>query len=476
MLAEPVVVELHQQFTPWSCFEKLAHLPFVLFLDSASQHPQLGRYSYLMADPIRVHRATGRSEILQTLQTTKTEWLHWKLPHQPSLPPFQGGLAGLWGYGVNQAFENIPTHRWNDFAMPDLVLGWYDWVIAWDHLTAKGQLIVQGLPGGSRCEQSDRAEIRADRVMKLLDKTPSLVRQRSMASLLQSQLAPSFPIKGQEGILSNFTADGFRQVIQRGINYTHAGDCFQVNLAQRLLAPHDGQPVELYRHLRQQSPAQCAGFFDIGDFVIASSSPERFIQVSPEGMMETRPIKGTRPRGTTPEQDRQLALELEQSSKDRAENVMIVDLLRNDMGRVAEYGSVHVPELCQLESNIAVHHLVSVVRGQLGSGLSPFDVLHATLPGGSVTGAPKVRAMEIIAELEPTTRGAYCGCLGYISFSGAMDTNILIRTFTIGRGWAQFPVGGGIVADSDPDAEYAETLHKARGMLKALDACRKGAH
>src|SRR5262249_18987637 len=162
-----VVVELGSQYTPWACLVKLAHLPYVLFLDSASQHPQLGRYSYLTADPMRVHRATGREQILQTLATTKAEWLQWKLPHQPGLPPFQGGLAGLWGYGVNQAFENIPAHRWNDFTMPDLVLGWYDWVIAWDHQTGKAQLIVQGLAGGSLCQQSDRAEIRADRVMKL---------------------------------------------------------------------------------------------------------------------------------------------------------------------------------------------------------------------------------------------------------------------------------------------------------------------
>ncbi len=473
MIAEPVVVELGSQYTPWACLENLAHLPYVLFLDSASQHPQLGRYSYLTADPIRIHRAIGRERILQTLATTKAEWLQWKLPHQPSLPPFQGGLAGLWGYGVNLAFENIPPHRWNDFAMPDLVLGWYDWVIAWDHQTGKTQLIVQGLTGGSLCQQSDRAEIRADRVMKLLETTQYPVKPPPTL-LTREQLAPSYELPGHEGILSNFTADGFRQAIQRGIDYTHAGDCFQVNLAQRLLAPFSGQPLELYRQLRQQSPAQCAGYFDTGDFVIASSSPERFIQLSADGVMETRPIKGTRPRGSTPEQDSKLAQELEYSAKDRAENVMIVDLLRNDLGRVAEYGSVQVPELCRLESNAAVHHLVSVVRGQLRTGLTPFDVLQATLPGGSITGAPKVRAMEIIAELEPTTRGAYCGCLGYISFSGAMDTNILIRTFTLERGWAQFPVGGGIVADSDFDAEYAETLHKARGMLKTLEAVKQG--
>src|SRR5207248_3339218 len=182
----------------------------------------------------------------------------------------------------------------------------------------------------------------------------------------------------------------------------------------------------------------------------------------------TQPIKGTRPRGATPDEDEARAAELLQSAKDRAENVMIVDLMRNDLGRVCRYGSVRVPALCRLESYRTVHHLVSEVRGRLRDGLGPMDLLRAAFPGGSVTGAPKVRAMEIIAELEPTARGPYCGSLGYLGFDGGMDVNILIRTFTVAKGWMQFPVGGGIVADSDPEAEYAETLHKAQGLLRAL--------
>jgi len=468
-LADPLVVALPETLQPWDCFTRLAHLPYVLFLDSASQHPELGRYSYITADPFQVTVARGPLEVRAALAQVKEQWLEWRRSADPKLPPFQGGLAGLWGYGVHRALERIPPTQWNDFDTPDLVLGWYDWVIAFDHVTRQIILISQGLPASERCEQMDRAEARADQILMLLEYDPI---ERKLASsstgISAESLAPSFSLPDHPGVLSNFTPDGFRQTIQRGIDYTHAGDCFQVNLSQRLLVPFRESPLKLYERLRKQSPARCAGYFDMGDYVVASSSPERFIQIDADGQMETRPIKGTRPRGLTAAEDQRLILELEKSAKDQAENIMIVDLLRNDLGRVAEYGSITVPELCRVESNASVHHLVSVVKAQMREGLTPLDVLQATLPGGSVTGAPKVRAMEIIAELEPTARGAYCGCLGYVSFSGAMDTNILIRTFTLGRGWAQFPVGGGIVADSDPDAEYAETLHKARGMLAAL--------
>jgi len=233
------------------------------------------------------------------------------------------------------------------------------------------------------------------------------------------------------------------------------------------LHPATLSPLELYARLRERNPAPFAGYFDLGGFVLASASPERFLRVE-DGEVETRPIKGTRPRGQTPEEDARQRDDLLHSIKDRAENVMIIDLLRNDLGRVCAYGSVQVPVVCRLESYRTVHHLVSEVVGRLRPGLGPIDLLRAAFPGGSVTGAPKVRAMEIIAELEQTARGPYCGSLGYIGFDGSMDTNILIRTFTMGRGWMQFPVGGGIVADSIPEAEYEETLHKAEGLLRAL--------
>jgi para-aminobenzoate synthetase component 1 len=269
------------------------------------------------------------------------------------------------------------------------------------------------------------------------------------------------------GLTSNFSHAGYLQAVRRAIDSIYAGDVYQVNVAQRLLAPLVDSPIDLYLRLRERNPAPFAAYFDVGDVAIASASPERFLRVQ-NGEVETRPIKGTRPRWPVPEADMFSAGELRESDKDRAENVMIVDLLRNDLGRVCEYGSVRVIEPLRLETYEFVHHLVSEVRGRLRPDSGPIDLLRAAFPGGSVTGAPKIRAMEIIAELEPTARGPYCGSLGYIGFNGTMDTSILIRTFTCGRGWVQFPVGGGIVAQSSPEREYEETLHKAEGMIRAL--------
>jgi para-aminobenzoate synthetase component 1 len=280
--------------------------------------------------------------------------------------------------------------------------------------------------------------------------------------------APTHEVPGLPGLLSNFDRAGYLDTVRRAIDYVHAGDCFQVNVAQRLLHPAKLPPLELYARLRQRNPAPFAGYFDLGAFQIASASPERFVRVE-DGSVETRPIKGTRPRGAHREEDRQRMRELLASAKDRAENVMIVDLLRNDLGRVCRYGSVQVTRVCALETYQFVHHLVSEVRGQLRDDCGPVDLLRASFPGGSVTGAPKIRAMEIIAELERVSRGPYCGSLGYIGFDRSMDTNILIRTFTAGKGWVQFPVGGGIVADSVPEQEYEETWHKAKGSMRALE-------
>jgi para-aminobenzoate synthetase component 1 len=304
-------------------------------------------------------------------------------------------------------------------------------------------------------------------VRNRLKSAPAEVPPDTGPALPASALCPQYPLPILPGLTSNFDRAGYLAAVRRAIDYVHAGDCFQANIAQRLLCPAVLSPLELYRRLRARNAAPFAGLFDAGGAVVASASPERFLRVA-GGEVETRPIKGTRPRGRTPEEDRARAAELLASAKDRAENVMIVDLMRNDLGRVCRYGTVRVPALCRLESYRYVHHLVSEVRGRLRAGLGPVDLLRAAFPGGSVTGAPKVRAMEIIAELEPAARGPYCGALGYVGFDGTMDTNILIRTFTVARGWVQFPVGGGIVADSDPQREYEETLHKAEGLLRAL--------
>ncbi len=476
------VVALEPSLDPWECFQRLSGLRGLLFLESADFHPARGRYSFLTADPFAWLTARGREV---WWRANGAETLHWnanplevlarKLKQYasaslPGLPPFQGGVAGLFGYDLCHHIERLPRPRCDEFQVPELAVGFYDWVLSFDHLEERSWLIVTGWPEREMQRRRVQAGRRLDQVRRWLDagtapgKQPRVHTER----LSLADLAPQArPFSGRE-VTSTFSRDEYLHAVRRAVEYVHAGDCFQVNLSQRLLTPARLAPLELYARLRQRNPAPFAGYFDLGEFVLASSSPERFLAVQ-EGEIETRPIKGTRRRDPHPETDRARAEELLHSAKDRAENVMIVDLLRNDLGRVCDYGSIRVPTVCGLESYRYVHHLVSEVRGQLRRGLGLGDLLRAAFPGGSVTGAPKVRAMEIIAELEPTSRGPYCGSLGYLGFNGAMDTNLLIRTCTLGRGWVQFPVGGGIVADSDPEEEYAETLHKAEGMLRALE-------
>jgi para-aminobenzoate synthetase component 1 len=462
---------------PWEVCRHLAHLPRLLFLDSASRLPALGRYSFVTADPFAWITSRGRRvwwndtafEDADPWRVLADQASRWRTQTVRGLPPFQGGAAGLFGYDLCHHLERLPRPRHDEFAVPDLAVGFYDWVIGWDHAAGRAWLVSTGLPEVTPGGKRQRAERRMRTVRRLLDvraplaDAPVVRRGRPVEILPQN----SRPVPGLSGVSSNFDRCGYLAAVRRAIEYIHAGDCFQVNLSQRLLHPATLPPLELYQRLRERNSAPFAGYFDLGDFVIASASPERFVRVE-DGEVETRPIKGTRPRGATPEEDRRNAEELLHSAKDRAENVMIIDLLRNDLGRVCAYGSVRVEAVCRLESYKTVHHLVSEVRGRLRPGLGPIDLLRAAFPGGSVTGAPKVRAMEIIAELEPTARGPYCGSLGYLGFDGTADTSILIRTFTIGGGWVQFPVGGGIVADSTPEEEYAETLHKAEGLLRAL--------
>jgi para-aminobenzoate synthetase component 1 len=473
----PLVEELIPAPDPWAVARKFAHLPHLLFLDSAEPRPERGRYSYVTADP-------GRLLVVSPAQPAEDVFgCHCfacdpvRRPHIPDLPPFIGGWAGLFGYHLGRAFERQPPPRQDEFQAPDLVLGVYDWVISFDRQTGRAWLVSTGvMPEDPALEQQEiRAAARLDVIKDILENGPRPGQEYGLKlippdpSLTLVVPRNQHPLHGFSGVTSNFDRAGYEAAVRRVVEYIRAGDCFQVNLAQRLLAPFAGSPLELYGQLRERNPAPFAGYFDLGEFAIASASPERFLKLSSTGDVETRPIKGTRPRGRTPTEDEANRQAVLASPKDRAENVMIVDLLRNDLGRVCEFGSVQVAKLCELESYRTVHHLVSEVVGKLRPGMTAFDLLRAAFPGGSITGAPKVRAMEIIAELEPTARGPYCGSLGYIGFDGAMDTNILIRTFTLGRGWAQFPVGGGIVADSDPAGEYEETLHKAAGLLSSLE-------
>jgi para-aminobenzoate synthetase component 1 len=466
-----MIVELQPVPEPCEAFSRLCQLPHCIFLDSALRDPQLGRYSFIAADPF---------EFLTAAPDHGSTWsrigqrLHY-FANQPTgidddgLPPFQGGAAGLFSYDLGRSLERLPRPRFDEFQVPGLAIGLYDTVVAFDHASRRAWIISQGFPETEPSARHRRAKERVDQFQKLLDakvaaSSSSAPRE---SSLSLTQLAPQFPVDNAQHLTSNFAPADYRAMVQRGIDYVYAGDVFQVNLAQRLLHPATDDSVSLYLRLRQRNPATFSAYFDLGEFQIVSASPERFLQVR-DRQVEARPIKGTRRRTARPEADLFAGDDLQESEKDRAENVMIVDLLRNDLSRVCWPESIVVSELCRLERYEFVQHLVSVVQGRLRGEFGPLDLLRNAFPGGSVTGAPKVRAIEIIAELEPTARGPYCGALGYLGFDGTMDTNILIRTITAGRGWWQFPVGGGIVAQSDPQREYEETWHKAEGLLRSL--------
>jgi len=485
----PLVHELVPAPDPLDACTRFRDLPFLLFLDSAPPtDPQhLGRYSFLAADPATAVRSKG----LLTQELVDGSWIrvagdplahigalvaaHATAP-VAELPPFQGGAAGYVAYDWGMMLERVPRPRYDDLAVPDLLLGLYDWVIAWDHAAGRAWVISTGIPerGAARERRAAQRLAFANDRLRGLGAGGLPARQKDAVApgapphQPRSSAAPSYPVPDVPGVRSNFTREGYLDAVARVIEYVYAGDIFQANLSQRLQAPLVGAPLDLYRRLRQRNPAPFSAFLDFGDLVVASSSPERFLQVQPDGRVETRPIKGTRPRGLSPEHDAALARALVESDKDRAENVMIVDLLRNDLSRVCRAGTVRVPELFAIEHYATVHHLVSTVVGELAPEHGAVDLLRAAFPGGSITGAPKVRAMQIIAELEPTQRAAYCGSIGYLSLTGALDTSIVIRTcLVLGRD-VYFQVGGGVVADSDPEQEYCETLDKARALIAAL--------
>ena len=497
MGVEKLKTDLTPPPDPWDAFTRLADLPYVLFLDSAAQEPRRGRYSYIAASPFEVISVSAVEVQVSRPVTTDifehrfetvfsqrpsvdvdpfrlvTDRLRpWAATEEADLPPFQGGAAGLFGYGLSRWTERLPPPARDEFQTPDLLLGLYDWVLAFDHDTGTCHCVSQGFPEENEQGRSQRAAQRTEQVLDLLSQKTVRTKPRNPALRIpkRQKIAPVWPVDGPnapDGLVSNFSREAYVRAVERAIEYIHAGDIFQVNLSQRLAFPQESSAITLYERLRRRNPAPFAGYFDAGKAVIASSSPEQFLSLS-GGEVVTRPIKGTRPRGYTPEADSYGREALRESEKDQAENVMIVDLLRNDLSRVSKPHTVKVPRLFEMERHPTVHHLVSEVRGELRDGLGAMDLLRATFPGGSITGAPKVRAMEIVAELEPTARGPYCGSMGWIAFHGGMNLNILIRTVTITGGWLQFPVGGGIVAMSNPEVEYQETLHKAEGILRAL--------
>jgi para-aminobenzoate synthetase component I len=490
---------------------RVADWPLVTLFHSALVREPLGRYSFLTADPLvtttieiggdsasarhvvsaRVSSET-REKCERLLDTAKPcvvssaagdlrarheraaatiapiRRLVTACRHEPdpALPPFQGGIAGLIGYEAGRLWERLPATEFAaDWPHPAAKFGVFDWVIAWDHVHHAAWLIVQRLP---EIRSSGETERRMAEVRDRLVEGRAGASRVDRSTRTHDSSAPRFSLPRIDGLQSNFDRDAYMRAVERTIRYIRAGDIFQANISQRLSIPAFCDPVELYRRLVKANPAPFAAYFDAGDFQVVSASPERFLRVDGD-VVETRPIKGTRARRTLPEADLFTRDELRESEKDRAENVMIVDLLRNDLSKVCRPGSIRVPQLCAVETYETVQHLVSEVRGRLREGKDFFDLIAATFPGGSITGAPKIRAMEIISELERVPRGPYCGSLFYLCFDGRADSNILIRTFTQSDGWLRFPVGGGITAESDPASEYEETLHKAEGLLRALE-------
>lgn len=365
------------------------------------------------------------------------------------LPPFTGGMVGFFGYDLAPRLERLPRKAPRDSRIPDLRFALYDTVVTVDHLTGAAELWARDFLG-----EGERALARRLQSWR-----------RALEWVHPYRRSPQSEVVLLE---SSFTRDSYLDAVGRTLEYIAAGDAFQVNLSQRFCAQGRIEPLDLYLRLRERSPAPFGAFLRWGDLAVVGASPEWFYQTWGDRLV-TRPIKGTRPRGRTSEEDSQLAAELTASPKDRAELTMIVDLERNDLGRVCRYGTVRVTDALSVESFAQVHHLVATVEGNLRHDVGPIDVVRALFPGGSITGAPKIRAMEIIDELEPTRRSLYTGAVGYYGTGGASAFNIAIRTILVEGDRVSYQVGGGIVADSDPETEYLETLHKGRGLREVIE-------
>lgn len=463
---------MHVRELPWiepvKALRCLAQRPQLTFLDSVAEHELLGRYSYLACEPFGSYLvADGQSswngEALPGDPWTVLRNLlaRYRQAHRPDLPPFQGGAAGFLAYDLNRTLERLPAPSNLGLRLPQSILHFYDVVVSFDHRDHRCWIVSTGWPEQDAARRTDRACRRAD----------------EFAALLARPKLPRIIIPSTAGPWdSNFSREGFIAAVRRVVELILAGEIFQANIAQCFTAKVSSlfDPLTFYCQLRSLNPAPFAALLRYDKLTVASSSPERFLKLNGR-QVETRPIKGTIARCADSEEDWRRAEILLASEKDRAENIMIVDLLRNDLSRVCTDSSVEVTALCNLESYASVHHLVSVVRGALAADQDAVSLLRACFPGGSVTGAPKVRAMEIIADIEGVAREVYCGAIGFIGFNGHMDTNIAIRTVTIDDGLARFHAGGGITAMSTPEGEYAETLAKAQRLFEAFGTDPSGA-
>ncbi len=441
-------------------FERIRHYDWPVFFDSTPSSQHSNRYDILTAAPFQTLTTWGDTSYIEKeghkegyqqdpfilLQQQLALFQHPSLPHFP----FCGGAIGLFSYDLGRQLETLPSLAKDLEQCPEMLIGFYDWAIISDHHTQQCHLVSFG-------HHDKTQHIWPRLIAQLQDEQQPALDKMVVTGALESQL----------------TEARYHDAFQRIKHYIREGDCYQVNLAKRFEISAQGDPWHAYLLLREHNPAPFSTFFDTPHLSILSSSPERLLKLD-QTQVETKPIKGTRPRDLNdPDKDAALAQALQNSTKDRAENLMIVDLLRNDLGKVCQPGSIAVPAPFAIESFATVHHLVSTITGQLGQGQDATTLLEACFPGGSITGAPKLRAMEIIEELEPERRGAYCGSMAYIGFDGNMDSNILIRTLVYNQQRLRFWAGGGIVADSDANQEYQEVHDKAAAIFGVIERLRQ---
>ena len=456
----PMLAQLPYCSDSTKVFAHLADEPWAIFLNSGQASGPDARYDIFAADPFitvtthdggttvcqRGEQSVSREDPFKLLQ----DLLHRYAGDAVDDLPFSGGAMGYFSYDLARRFEQLPARAVDAEHLPVMAIGFYDWAVVVDHVERRTWLVGRGHDARTR------------------------ERWHALSTLLggECKTAPA-DFRVTSPVVSNLDQPAYADAFQRVQRYIQEGDCYQVNLAQRFSATAEGNAWTAYQALGRISPAPFSAYLNLPDAQILSASPERFLRVR-NGCVETRPIKGTRPRGSNVQEDQAQAEDLRKSLKDRAENLMIVDLLRNDIGKSCAVGSVKADRLFELESFSNVHHLVSTVTGVLADGYDAIDLLRGCFPGGSITGAPKLRAMEIIEELEPHRRGVYCGAIGYIGFDGGMDTNIAIRTAVFSRGEIRFWAGGGLVADSEMEKEYRETWDKASSMLQLMEQYHVG--
>ncbi len=482
--------------TPVSAFYKIATGErYSYLLESVESGERLGRYSFISTKPSIIFKSKGKKvkwestegkyeekETDDPLEELKRLMIKYKPVEVRGLPRFWGGAVGYIGYDMVRFFERIPDKNSDDLEMDDSVFVLTDTILIFDHVKHKIKVVSCAYVQDQSTENREqRTEKEIEKIYKLAcDKIEALIK-KLREPIKEQDITHSFKIPLEEmytkssfiKLKSNFSKENFKKAVIKAKEYIKAGDIIQTVISQRFQADVHIKPFEIYRALRMVNPSPYMFYLDFEELKMVGSSPEILVRLE-DSLVESRPIAGTRVRGETENEDRRLAEELLADPKERAEHIMLVDLGRNDVGRVSQYSSVKVPELMIIEKYSHVQHIVSDVQGKLQKGKDAFDVLRACFPAGTVSGAPKIRAMEIIDELEPTRRGPYAGCVGYFSFSGNLDTCITIRTIVIKDGQAYVQVGAGIVADSEPEKEYMETVNKARAMIKAIELAKGG--